>query len=82
MLTRSDVRAKITAHLAGQITAAQLAAWAFARFYALEQATETCDPEDEAMLMEILDDLMFGDDPTFRLDGVALRTLLAQLERS
>jgi hypothetical protein len=77
--TRAAIVARITARLAGQLTDAALAAWAFDRFYAEELGSEAYESGAEVGITDVLDALMFADDPGFRLDEEELRALIAQL---
>ena len=77
--TRATIAARIEARLSGQITDAALAAWAFDRFYAEELGSEAYETGAEATIADVLDALMFLDDPGFRLDEEELRGLVAQL---
>ena len=78
--TRAAIVARIEARLAAQLTDADLAAWAFDRFYAQELGNEAYETGAEALIAAVLDALMFGDDPGFRLDEEELRALAAQLD--
>jgi hypothetical protein len=77
--TRAAIAARIEARLSGQLTDAGLAAWAFDRFYAEELGNEAYEAGAEATIADVLDALMFVDDPGFRLDEEELRGLVAQL---
>ena len=77
--TRATVVARIEARLSGQISDTALAAWAFDRFYAEELGSEAYEAGAEVAITDVLDTLMFGDDPGFRLDEEGLRALVAQL---
>ena len=77
--TRATIVKRIEARLSGQLTDAALAAWAFDRFYAEELGNETYEAGAESAITDVLDALMFGDDPGFRLDEEGLRALVAQL---
>ena len=77
--TRATVVAQIGARLSGQLSDTALAAWAFDRFYAEELGNEAYEAGAEAAITDVLDALMFGDDPEFRLDEEELRALVAQL---
>lgn len=79
-ITRAAVLRQIEARLAGQIDDAALAAWAFDRFYAEELGDEDFEEGAAPAIADVLDALMFGDDPGFRLDEGELRALIAQLE--
>ena len=77
--TRATVVAWIEARLSGQLSDTALAAWAFDRFYAEELGNEAYEAGAEVAITDVLDALMFGDDPGFRLDEEGLRALVAQL---
>ena len=77
--TRATIAARIEARLSGQFTDTALAAWAFDRFYAEELGSEVYEAGAAAAITAVLDTLMFGDDPGFRLDEEGLRALVAQL---
>jgi hypothetical protein len=77
--TRAMIVARIEAWLSGKLSDAALAAWAFDRFYAEELGSETYEAGAEEVIADALDALMFGDDPSFRLDQEGLRALAAQL---
>jgi len=77
--TRATVVAQIGARLSGQLSDTVLAAWAFDRFYAEELGNEAYEAGAEAAITDVLDALMFGDDPGFRLDEEELRAFAAQL---
>lgn len=78
-ITRAAVAGRIEARLAGQIDDAALAAWAFDRFYAEELGEEDFEEGAAPVIADALDTLMFGDDPSFRLEEEELRALVAQL---
>jgi hypothetical protein len=82
IIRRADVIAHIEARLAGRITDAALASWSFDRFYAEELGEETYEDGVEAVLADVLDVLMFGDDPGFRLDADELHALVTRLQSS
>ncbi len=79
IITRTTVARQIEARLAGRLNDAALAAWAFDRFYAEELGTEVYESGAEKAIADALDALMFDDDPSFRLDELELRGLLARL---
>lgn len=79
VVTRTDVIARIEARLAGRLTDAALAAWAFDRFYAWEVEEEEFEPGAEVAIAGVLDELMFGDHPAFHPDEKDLRGLIGQL---
>ena len=78
-ITRADVVRQIEARLSGAIDDPALAAWAFDRFYAEELGEAEYEERGEAAIADVLDTLMFGDDPSFRLDEEELRALAARL---
>jgi hypothetical protein len=77
--TRAAIVARIEARISGQLSDNALAAWAFDRFYAEELGSEAYEAGAEEAIADVLDALMFGDDPGFRLDEEELRALIAQL---
>ena len=77
--TRAAIAERIEAYRAGQLTNAALAAWAFDRFYAEELGNEAYEAGAEDLIATVLDTLMFGDDPGFRLDEEELRALVVRL---
>ncbi|HNP69917.1 MAG TPA: hypothetical protein PLO33_08570 [Kouleothrix sp.] len=79
IITRTAVAQQIEARLAGRVDDVALAAWALDRFYALELGAEQAEAGFEAAISGALDDLMFGDEPGFRLGDDDLRGLLARL---
>lgn len=80
--TRADIIARIEARLNQQISDEALAQWAFSRFYAEEIGAEDYEAGVEPLVAEVLDTLMFGDDPSFRLNEEELRDLLARLRNA
>lgn len=80
MVTCAQVADQIKARLAGQIDYAALAGWAFDRFYQLELGEEVVAEEEADLIADVLDTLMFADEPAFRLTEEELRALIAQLE--
>ncbi|MBC8160581.1 MAG: hypothetical protein H7Z42_05105 [Roseiflexaceae bacterium] len=79
IILRADVIAQVEAHLDGRLSQSNLAGWAFARFYAEELGQEAYEQGAEEALADALDVLMFDDDPSFALDEVELRDLIAKL---
>ncbi len=79
VLTSAAVIEQIEARLAGRLGDMALAAWAFDRFYAEELGEEEFAAGAEQAIADALDALMFGDDPSFRLNEEELRALVAQL---
>jgi hypothetical protein len=82
LITRAEIAAQLTARLAGRLSNAALAAWAFDRFYAFELEETTLEPGAEDVIEAALDTLMFGDDPSFQLSEPDVQALLDQLNRS
>ncbi|MFO7167658.1 MAG: hypothetical protein DIU80_006475 [Chloroflexota bacterium] len=78
-ITRADVAGWIDARLSGSLDDAGLARTAFDGFYAVEMGEAQLESGAEELLAEVLDDLMFGDDPSFRLSAEDLRALAARL---
>ena len=79
VITRMAVASQIKARLENATDDAALAAWAFERFYAEELGVESYEPGAETVVAEVLDALMFADDPSFHLDKKGLRDALARL---
>ena len=77
--TRAAIVKHIEARLSGQLTDTALAAWAFERFYAEELGSEAYEVGAEVAIADVLDALIFADDPGFRLVEEELRALIAQL---
>jgi hypothetical protein len=80
LLTRADIVDQLRACRAGTLSQAALAAWAFKQFY--DEDLELLEFEEEAdeEIRDILDTLMFCDDPHFALDDAALDALVKQLQ--
>ncbi|RRR72519.1 MAG: hypothetical protein EI684_10060 [Candidatus Viridilinea halotolerans] len=81
ILTSSEIIAQLEQRLAERMSAAALANWALATFYALEQGRLTVAETDAAPFAEVLDALMFADDARFALDEAGLRQMVARLQR-
>lgn len=79
VIMRSMVVAQIDARLAGTIGDKELAAWAFDHFYAEETGNIDYEVGSEPLLASVLDSLMFGDDPHFRLSENELLDLRTRL---
>ena len=75
ILTREMVIQKIEELLQGELNAKQLAAWAFDQTYAEELDQLAYEAGAEDLLDEVLDELIFNDDPTFQLEAEELRQL-------
>ena len=79
VLTPKLVIEHIESHLAGQIDSASLSSWAFDRFYAEEVGAEDYAEGQEPLIAEVLDSLMFGDEPAFCLSEAELHDLVKRL---
>lgn len=79
IITRNDIITRIEDRLAGRMSAEALAAWAFDRFYAIEQGDEEAEADAAERTADILDELMFADDESFALDDAGLRRLIVLL---
>jgi hypothetical protein len=75
ILTRETVLQKIEDLLQGQLNAKELASWAFDQTYAYELDQLAYEAGAEDLLDEVLDELIFHDDPTFQLEAEELRQL-------
>ena len=80
IVRRTDVITEIERLIQGHASSAEVAGWAFDRFYAIEQGEEELASEDEEVIAMALDDLMFADDDSFALDDVDLQRLIALLQ--
>jgi hypothetical protein len=80
LLSRADIVQQLRACRAGTLTQAGLAAWAFKQFYDEDLELLEFEEEAEEAIRDVLDTLMFCDDPTFALDNAALDALVKQLE--
>lgn len=76
---RSEIITKIDEQIAGRLSAAALANWAFDMFYAIEQGEVT--EADSDLVVDVLDELMFADEALFALGEADLRRLIARLEQ-
>jgi hypothetical protein len=79
ILTRNEIITRLEDRLAGRISAEALAAWAFDRFYAVEQGNEEPELDAAEPIADALDELMFADDESFALGDADLRRLIALL---
>lgn len=78
-ISREAVAERIGERVAGRLSAAALAKWAFDSFYRMELGEALPAPEEDPLLDEALDALMFGDDPGFQLSEDELRELALRL---
>lgn len=81
IVARKDVIAKLEARVAGQLSAAALAAWAFDLFYEIDQGQHEVAEADADAVAAVLDELMFADDESFALDTADLRRLIDRLQQ-
>lgn len=79
-LTREQVVAAIQSRLDSNMTSRQLAKWAFDQFYLIETEELQYEQEHSAVLSEVLDELMFADQDSFRLEEQDLRMLARRLQ--
>jgi hypothetical protein len=79
VVTRAELVRQIEACLAGTLDTGALAGWAFDRFYAEELGEALFEHGAEELVADTLDALMFGDDPSFRMEQQDLRGLIARL---
>lgn len=77
---RSALIAKLQERLDGRIGAAELAQWAFDRFYELDQGMLAVDAADIDVIADVLDELLFADDTRFTPDETDVRRLIARLQ--
>ena len=80
VLTRAVLRERINTRRAGTWTDAALAGWAFKQFYDEDLGLLTFEEDADEEIRDVLDALMFADEPTFALDDAALDALLQQLQ--
>lgn len=80
MLGRATIIALLQAVLAGTHDVAYLARWAFDQFYSEEEGRVAYEPGYRRVILRVLDDLMFGDDPQFQLDHAQVAGLVHTLE--
>lgn len=79
-LTRVDLATHIAARLAGRMDNAQLATWAFDCLYTVELGSATIEVGAEELIADVLDQLMFSDDPHCALSEQELHTLAVRLQ--
>lgn len=78
-LTRAHVADRITDRLTRTFSDAQLSKWAFDQFYKIELETLQLEEPYAELLAEIIDELMFADEPGFQLADADLQALVARL---
>jgi hypothetical protein len=81
MITATELITQIERRLANEISNEALAAWAFDRFYELELSEDDPAEAEDGPIGEILDELMFADEPDFALSEVDLQRLLTRLRQ-
>lgn len=79
LLTRQQVIDHLRGAQQSAADARQLAGWAFDQFYAEEEGSIEYEPGFRRAIGAVLDDLMFADDPQFRLSAADLQRLIDQL---
>ncbi|WP_029214988.1 hypothetical protein [Kallotenue papyrolyticum] len=75
ILDRQQIIDRISAVERGELTQAELAAWAFDQFYAEEAGALTFEPGYRRLIATTLDDLMFADHPDASLSPTELQHL-------
>lgn len=78
-LTRATVEAQIEQFIHGKLSAHVLAAWAFNQVCDEEEGLVHFEPGYADTLTAVLDELMWADDATFRIDHDAAQRLKARL---
>jgi hypothetical protein len=82
VLDRSQLIAQLNAAARGEISAPELAAWAFDQFYAEEAGEVEFEPGYRRVIAAVLDDLMFADQPEFRLVAADLQQRVSYLQHA
>ncbi len=78
-LSRAALVAEIERYLQGSLSGRALAAWAFDQFYAEAEGRLAYEPGHQAIIDDVLDELMWGDSPPFSLEFEAARSLQQRL---
>ncbi|HZG68771.1 MAG TPA: hypothetical protein VEZ12_18660 [Herpetosiphonaceae bacterium] len=79
-LTRLEVREQVERYLAGSLTRDALAAWAFKQFADQEEELLVYEVDQEALIEEMLDELMWADTTPFVLDSLTAQSLVERLQ--
>lgn len=79
-LLRKTVVQQLERFIHDQLSAEALAAWAFDQICDVEEELIVYEPGYAGVIAAVLDDVMWADEPTFRLDHDVARTLQARLE--
>ncbi len=79
-LTRAEVREQVERYLAGSLTRDALAAWAFKQFADQEEELVVYEVNQEALIEEMLDELMWADTAPFALDSPTAQSLVERLK--
>ncbi len=79
-LTRLEVREQVERYLAGSLTRDALAAWAFKQFADQEEELLVYEVDQEALIEEMLDELMWADTAPFVLDSPTAQSLVERLQ--
>jgi hypothetical protein len=81
-LHRATVIHQIERFLNDEVSPQALAAWAFDQICDREEELLTYEPGYDEVIGAVLDDLMWADEPTFRLDHDTARALQTRLEHA
>ena len=79
-LTRAEVHEQVERYLAGSLTRDALAAWAFKQFADQEEELVVYEVDQEALIEEMLDELMWADTSPFALDAPTAQSLVERLK--
>lgn len=82
VLSHQHVLAQLCTAEAGALDTQNLANWAFDQFYAEEAGAVQFEPGYRRVISATLDDLMFGDEESFRLTHADVQRLIQQLEQA
>ena len=80
ILTRAAIREQITRFQSGTLTGTALAAWAFKQFADQEEELLDYEPDQEELIADVLDDLMWTDAAPFALDATTAQALAERLQ--
>lgn len=81
-LNRATVTQQIERFTHNQLSPQALAAWAFDQICDEEEELLEYEPGYDEVIAAVLDDLMWADEPTFRLDHDTARALQMRLEQA
>jgi hypothetical protein len=80
ILTRATIRAQLALYQNGELSATELARWAFKQFADHEDELLDYESQHEVLIAEVLDDLMWTDAAPFALDAAAARAIAERLQ--